>query len=50
MDITNCSHDMTEIIRQIENVYRSNHTRFVKNIIIVKDEKIVKIYERKKLI
>ena len=50
LDITNCPHDMTEIIRQIENVYRSNHTRFVKNIIIVKDEKIVKIYERKKLI
>lgn len=48
LDITNCPLDAGDIHRQIEGIYTSNHTGFVKRIMIVKNKKIVKIYERKK--
>lgn len=37
-----------EIIRQIEYVFISNHTRFVKMIVIMKNQKVVKAFKRKK--
>ena len=35
-----------EIARQIEEIYWSRHTMFVQKNIVIKDEKIRKIYKR----
>ncbi len=46
-DISKCPLSQEEVKRQIENIYRSRHTVFVKNIIIVKDGRIIDTYHRK---
>ena len=47
-DISICGMSVDEAIYQIENdVYASDHTRFVKKIILIKDSKIIKVYSRK---
>ena len=46
LDISKSPLDENEIIRQIEEVYWSRHTMFVQKIIVIKDEKIRKIYKR----
>ncbi|MBE5877692.1 MAG: hypothetical protein E7290_12490, partial [Lachnospiraceae bacterium] len=47
-DISKCPLELEEINRQIEEgIYKSSHTKFVQNIILVKDMKILKIYNRK---
>ena len=37
-----------EVERQIEGIYHSEHTKFVDKIVLVKDNSIKKVYERKK--
>lgn len=39
---------LREIERQIEGIYASEHTRFVDTILLLKDDKIIKVYKRKK--
>lgn len=47
-DISKCPLELEEINRQIEeSIYKSNHTKFVQSIIVVKDMKVIKIYNRK---
>lgn len=47
-DLSNCPLDMTEVEKQIDDIYRSNHTLFVDEIILFKDESVIKVYKRKK--
>ena len=35
-----------EIIKQIENIYKSVHREWVKNVIIIRNSEIMKIYTR----
>ena len=46
LDISTSPLDEKEIARQIEYIYWSRHTTFVQEIIVIKDGKIKKIYER----
>ena len=46
LDISKSPVDENEITRQIEEIYWSRHTMFVQKIIVIKDEKIRKIYKR----
>ena len=46
LDISKSPLDENEIARQIEEIYWSRHTMFVQKIIVIKDEKIRKIYKR----
>lgn len=46
LDISKSPLDENEITRQIEEVYWSRHTMFIQKIIVIKDEKIRKIYKR----
>lgn len=46
LDISKSPLDENEIVRQIEEIYWSRHTMFVQKIIVIKDEKIRKIYKR----
>lgn len=46
LDISKSPLDEREIVRQIEDIYWSRHTMFVQKIIVIKDEKIRKIYKR----
>lgn len=48
LDITNCPLDLDEINRQVRDIYRSNHTRFVDKLIIIKDDNIIHVYSRRK--
>lgn len=45
-DVSKCSLSREEVNRQIGNIYKSKHTSFVKDIIIVKDGKIIDTYHR----
>lgn len=47
IDITNCPLSLLEIKKQIEDVYKSSHTKFINRIILIKDYKILGIYKRK---
>ncbi len=46
-NITDCPLPEEEISRQIGGLYASRHTRFVEKIVVVKDGKILKVYDRK---
>lgn len=46
-DISNCPLTMEDIEKQIEDIYRSKRTEFIKIIVLIKDDDIVKIYEKK---
>lgn len=46
LDLTGNSLSDDELMKQIENVYRSNHTRFVQNLIVLRDGKIKKVFSR----
>ena len=46
-EVTNCPLSEEEIKKQVEALYFSRHTRFVNKIVIMKDGKILKVYERK---
>ncbi len=48
VDVTNMDTTNDEVQRQINTVFRSDHTRFVKQLIIVKDNQIVDVINRKK--
>ena len=39
---------LSEIERQIEGIYDSDHTRFVDTILLLKEDRIIKAYKRKK--
>lgn len=47
LDISQCPLSENEIRKQVEDVYRSEHTRFVDTIILTKENKILNIYARK---
>lgn len=47
IDITNCPLSLTEIKKQIGDVYKSSHTKFINRIILIKDYKMLGIYKRK---
>lgn len=45
-DMTNCSLSLEEIERQIIGIYSSTHTKFVNKIVVMKNEKIIKVCKR----
>lgn len=45
-DITDCPLSEEEIVSQINGLYASQHTKFVEKIVVVKKEKILKVYDR----
>lgn len=47
-DITECPLSEEELEKQIIGLYNSRHTRFIEKIILMKNGKILKIYDRKK--
>lgn len=46
LDISKCPLDEKEIFHQIDYIYWSRHTSFVQDVIVIKNGKIEKIYER----
>ena len=46
IDITDCSLSMEELEKQAENLYKSQRTGFLKTIVFLKNEKIVKVLSR----
>lgn len=46
VDISNAKMDIKEAYRQIENIYNSKHYLWLNKIVLVKDDKIVKVYKR----
>lgn len=46
-DVSDCPLTEEELIVQVEGLFRSDHTRFVDEIIIIKDGEIKKIFRRK---
>lgn len=46
-DITNTKMSVDEAIKQIHNIYNSEHRNWVNRIILIKDNKVLKLYERK---
>jgi len=45
-DVTNCPLSDSEIDRQINSIFISNHTRFVECIVLIKNEDVIKVYKR----
>lgn len=45
-DITECPLSEDDIERQIYGLYISQHTKFIKKIVIVKNEEIIKVYDK----
>lgn len=45
-DITDCPLSEEEVRQQIDRLYMSCHTRFVKKIIVIKNGQILKVYDR----
>lgn len=45
-DISNCGLTVEEAKKQIEGIYKSSHTKFVEEIILVKDGKVIKEYRK----
>ena len=46
LDITNCPLTKSEIDNQIKSVYSSMHTRFIEKIVLLKNGKILEVYDR----
>ena len=46
-DITNCPLDMAEIERQVKGLYKSQHTRFIEKVVLIKNEDVLKVYCKK---
>lgn len=47
IDISKNGMSQIEAEKQIESIYDSRHTEWVKKIILVKDDKLLKVYQRK---
>ena len=47
IDISKNGMSQIDVEKQIENIYNSRHTEWVKKIILVKKDKLLKVYERK---
>ena len=45
-DITDCPLPLEEIVRQIQVIYSSIHTKFVDKIVVMKEGKIIKVFRR----
>lgn len=45
-DISNTEMETIEAIEQIQNIYKSKHTNWVNEIVLIKDNQILKIYKR----
>ncbi len=48
IDISKCPLDVEGIRRQVADVYRSRHTRFVNRVVLSKDGQILNVYQRKR--
>ncbi len=48
IDLSKCPLPDSEVMRQVSLVYRSNHTRFVNEILLLRDEKVVRILRKRK--
>lgn len=48
LDLTGNSLSDDEVFKQIEGVYRSNHTRFIQDLVVMKDGVIKKVFSRSK--
>lgn len=46
-DISKCPLEKSEIVKQVEGLYQSYHTRFIKEIILIENKDIVNIFARK---
>lgn len=46
LDFTKCPLSREEIYTQISNIYRSRHTAFVNTLIVVRDNRILKVFSR----
>ncbi len=46
-DVTECPLSEEDIEKQIYELYTSRHTKFVQKIVVIKNEKILKVYGRK---
>lgn len=46
-DISACPLEESEILRQIDGIYQSKHMAFVEKVILLKNDKIIRIFERK---
>ncbi|MBQ9165654.1 MAG: hypothetical protein IJX71_01805 [Oscillospiraceae bacterium] len=46
-DITECPLNIDELLLQVDGLYRSSHTRFVEEIILIKSDEILKVFQRK---
>lgn len=49
LDISQSPLEIGEIYKQVAAIYQSNHTRFVDKLIIVKDNKVLRIFCKKKI-
>ena len=47
-DLSKCPLSVDDLYRQAEKLYQSDHTRFIDKVILVKNNKILKILERRK--
>lgn len=47
LDISRCGMTTKEAIAEIDGLYKSKHTAFVKTLMLVKDDQILSIFERK---
>ena len=48
LDITNSQHDINQLNWQIENIFSAFNTKFVDSIIVVKNDKVIRVVTRKK--
>lgn len=47
IDISKNGMSQSDVEKQIESIYNSNHTEWVKKLILIKDDKLLRVYERK---
>lgn len=47
IDITESKHNPEQLNRQIENIFKAYNTKFVESLIIIKDDKIIRVLKRK---
>lgn len=48
LDISECPLDLEQIYQQVESIFWSSHTFFVKKLILIKGDKVLKIFARDK--
>ena len=46
-DVTNCPINEFKIIKQIDGLFKSKHTKFIDKVILIKNNKVIGVYKRK---